>query len=269
MPTTDFSVAERIGAIQEGINTIQQNYEQVNNTSFDGNFPSVVSMNEGLTLLKQGFSSWPATKIDLEHAVQSALDLKDKLNALESSTMDETIIPKLHAFRSGPLVTTQSAWDTAVAQFAVFSDQLIRANTDSQVKINQAHTDVQNDETKFQSDLESLKSEIDDLDSAGSIALGIFSAGIYSIVKLKEAKDDYSRVTEERDQLIEEYSRYNYALSAYTSASNCAMDVVHKMNGFQASVQQVQNALNDLPSIDSSNMVVIKAVLQAIQSDYN
>jgi hypothetical protein len=269
MTTNNFSVSERMEEIRANITTIQDNYEQVTNTSFSGNYPSIISMNEGLTMIKQGFSTWPATKNDLENAIQLALNLKDQLDTLESSTMDETIIPKLNTFKSGPLSTTQSAWDTAAAHFAVFSDQLIQADVDSRAKISQAQTAFNNDENKFQSDLQNLKNEIDDFNSAGSIAIGVFTVGIYTGIKYGELKDDYNNVLDEQHQVQEEYYQYAQALSSFTSANTCASAAVYKMTTFQASVQQVQNQLNDLPNIDSSNMIVIKALLQAIKSDYN
>lgn len=263
------SFSDRINGLNINISSIQANYQNVMNTSIKGNFASVTTMNEGLEIIKKGFSQWPTVKNSLEDAVQLIINLKKQLDCFDIDAIDETTISQIRNFQNGPLKQSSVVWSAAINSFSYFSNQLIESSKECQPVIIQAQTKLQNDQNKLNDDAHHYKNELDDYNSAGSFAIGVITAGIYTWVKYNEVKDEYDKVINEQKQLNDEYNQYNQALLRFNSSNFSAQNAVHMLAAFQNSIQQVQNLLNDLPNLNSTNLHVLKPLLQAAKSDFN
>lgn len=263
------SLSDTANAVAQVMTLIDQQVAQIDAADITTSFPGAPAMVQALADMKQAAAGWAPTKSAIIAAGKAAVDAGPQADALGQNLTDPAqIAAAVKAFAAGPMQTIVTGYADATKALQTFQSTMASVESTASSANDQAKTALNALQVQVQAEIAGIQARIHSLKSAGSIIIGIISGGISIAVQLGKLKDAMNALNADEQRAQLEQQAYAMAYSQFANALSATDLGVRAMATLNTTLEQAQNALNDIQVNTSANAAVMQAELSSFRKEF-
>ncbi|MGZ5044908.1 MAG: hypothetical protein ACXV8P_08955 [Methylobacter sp.] len=267
--TGTVSLASSTGATIEAIQLVDQQVAAINYAQIQGGFEGADEMYQAIATMKNAAAAWPSVKSAILAAAQetvnagpAAASLGDAANTVQQIAID------VKGFVAATMNKIISDFASAKNNFDTFNEAMDHAYSVSANANQAAANAIQRNRLEIDNQIQNLNAEEEDLRSAGSIIIGIFSLGISYAVEIEKLEKEANQLRNEEQQQQYQENCYQASLGSFKNALDATKLASYALSTLSTSLQQSVNSVNDIAASTSDNLIVMQAQLQQFKTEF-
>jgi hypothetical protein len=234
------------------------------------NFPGAQPMVDALAQMQQAAAQWQGVKGTLLSAARSTVAAGPAASVLGiiNSGDAASLAAALSAFVTSTLQPLQLQYQAAQSGFDTFSANLAHVDSTAGAANTEAVQALDAEQASIQAQVDDINAKINQLNSAGSIIVGILTGGISIAVQLENLKSEMSSLQNAEQAQTAQQQAYAMAYSQFTNACSAEALAVKATATLNTALEQAVNALNDVNAESSGNLVVMQALVASFRQEF-
>ncbi|MEZ4902296.1 MAG: hypothetical protein R2822_11330 [Spirosomataceae bacterium] len=258
------SLARTISLVDSEVKTIQSIPDAPND------LPNATQVNQAIHNYHDAVNGWEAARNKLTNTLTLISELSKGASMID-------VIPD-------PLLTVDNikmglgiALDTvnqlnkqiqnALADIQQLENTVDASYRDNATALQGTSDEVSRQEQQLNDQVQSLKNQIEDMDSAKSIFLGVLTCGIHTIANINDIQNQIADCQEKEVKLHYYRQLYDQANSMILSCSGAIKTASISLSNISTVLQQYINEFDDMRSSNSQSLVVMKAYLKTFKNE--
>lgn len=251
--------------VEHAMTLVQQEMDVLQSVPWSG-FTGSGQMRAAVSVMQQALAGWPAVASQVSGLADSIVHFDTESRAAITSATNADVAAVAKSLHTD-FAQVKSLGVTTLSAVQKFNSTVSTAYQRGATANQAAASNIAAEQQAIQLHIRDLQAQIDDLQSAGSIILGILTLGIKTAVDISNLKNKIAALHGEEARWEMDRSGYQAALSGFM----CSFQAVHLLNTaldtFNLAMEQLGNKLNDALVQSSSNPTLALALLQVFQSE--
>lgn len=269
VPGAPTSLALATPAAIEAIQLVDQQIAALNFVQIQGGFQGAQQMAQAVAGMKTAAAPWPGVKAAIFAAARETLAAGPAAAALgNADSTAAQLAADVNAFATGTLTKIVSDFASAQAGFNTFSAGMDQAYSQSANANQAAANAIAQGQQQINYEIQMLNAKESNLRSAGSIIIGIFSAGISYAVEIRQLEQEADQLRSQEQQQSYQLALYQNSLGSFNNALNATKLAAYALSTLSTSLQQSANAVKDVSSTTNANLIVMQAELAQFKSEF-
>lgn len=267
---SSIDLATATSAVAQALTILDQQLAAVLSTNIVPNFPGSAPMVNALAQMQQVAREWTAIKAALVGAAQATADAGPAASSLGTANAQDAaaLAADVSGFVTATLRPLQMRYQQAKSGFDAFASALANADSAAANANAGAAQALDAAQLAIQTQINEIHREIEHLNSAGSIIIGILSGGITVAEEVHKLRDQIAALQGNERTYAMQKQAYSMAYSQFTNACSAESIAVTAIATVNTSLEQAVNSLNDINTSSSSNLVVMQAYISSFRQEF-
>lgn len=267
-PSIDLATAAT--AVSQAMALLDGQLTAVEEANIVPNFPGAQPMVDALAQMQQAAGQWRDVKGTLLSAALSTVEAGPAASVLGISNTGDaaSLAAALSGFVTSTLQPLQLRYRAAQAGFDTFSENLARVESTASAANTDAVQALDAEQAAIQAQVGDINAKINQLQSPGSIIIGILSGGISIAVQLENLKSEMASLQDAEQAATAQQQAYAMAYSQFTNACSAEVLAVKATATLNTALEQAVNTLNDIDASSSGNLIVMQAEVASFRQEF-